>query len=132
MNFEDSLYYGGEYGEFIVEYDKKGAEVRFTGLAYDLFANGNIDGYLHVKEGIKDGQKVDFYPNGNVKQINYMGNNRSEGMLTSHYETGEKASVENRKHGVLMTFVKYDKQGQIIEQKLAPTEQDLQLAKIFE
>ena len=46
VELEINLGYGGPYDLGIVEYNENGEEKLFTGLAYDLYENGNIEGYF--------------------------------------------------------------------------------------
>lgn len=132
IDFDRSLCYGGQYGEFIVKLDEDGNEIPYTGITYILFPDGNIDMYMHVKDGIKEGELVEFYPNGNVKRILSMMNNTSEGRRIGFYEDGSFEYEEERLNGFLMTYTRYDKQGNIIDQKLKPTDEEIEIARTFE
>lgn len=130
VNFE-CLANGGEHGLEIVEFDENDNERVFTGLAYELYENGNLESYMFVKDGIKQGDFVEFYPNGNIKMINNMLDNVSEGKQVEYYENGAIKTIEERIGGFLMTFVTYDKNGNILEEKKEPTDFDKMMAKKF-
>jgi antitoxin component YwqK of YwqJK toxin-antitoxin module len=122
---------GGKYGLEIVEFDKNNNEIVFTGLAYALFDNGNVEMYMFVKDGIKQGTIVRFYPNGNVESVSNMVDNVPEGKRIEYYESGAIKTIEERIGGFLMTFVTYDENGNIIEEKKEPTDFDKMMAKKF-
>ena len=105
--FEECLEYGGPYGLGIVECADDGKEKLFTGLAYDVYENGNIECYFYVENGVKQGEYVELYMNGNIKH--------------------ESECIAGRE----MTFKKYDEQGNIVEQKIEPTEFDILYAEKF-
>ncbi|WHX48233.1 hypothetical protein QNH46_19340 [Paenibacillus woosongensis] len=78
--FDETFGYGGdEYDSFIVQYDQEGTEHLFTGIIYDCYENGNLASYYVVKDGIKHGEMVQYYLNGQVKEIKYLNNNLLEG-----------------------------------------------------
>ena len=58
----------GPYGLGIVECADDGKEKLFTGLAYDVYENGNIECYFYVENGVKQGEYVEFYMDGNIKE----------------------------------------------------------------
>ena len=81
--------YGGDnYDSFIVVYDQNNNEHLFTGIIYDCYENGNLANYYMVKNGIKNGEMVYFYPNGQVKEIKHIDNNTLEGIQKEFYENG--------------------------------------------
>ncbi|WP_314067526.1 hypothetical protein [uncultured Vagococcus sp.] len=131
VNFEKCLTYGGLHGLSIVRYGENGEEIEFTGLAYEVYGNGNIESYMFVSEGIKQGEVVDFYPNGDVKSISNLDNGAAQGKQYSYYENGQLEVEEERIAGFLMTYTKYDEKGTIIDEKKEPTEFDLLMAKKF-
>jgi len=131
IEFEQFLEYGGPYDLAIVEYTEDGKEKLFSGLAYDIYVNGNIESYFYVENGVKQGQFVEFYRNGNIKLIGNMDKSAAEGYQVEFYENGVKKYESECIAGREMTFKKYDEQGNIIEQKSEPTESDLVYAKRF-
>ncbi|RXZ01519.1 toxin-antitoxin system YwqK family antitoxin [Fictibacillus sp. S7] len=129
VEFEGYLEYGGPNELAIVEYSDDGQEKLFTGLAYDLYENGNIESYLCVKDGVKQGKYVEFYPSGNIKRIGNMNKSAAEGLQVEFYENGTKKYESHCIAGLEMTFIKYDQNGKMIEQKTEPSESDLLYAQ---
>ncbi|KSU82095.1 hypothetical protein GA0061096_3713 [Fictibacillus enclensis] len=131
VEFEEHLEFGGPYDLGIVEYTPDGKERLFTGLAYDLYEDGNIESYFYVENGVKQGKYVEFFSNGNVKRIGNMNKNSAEGYQVEFYENNNKKYESECIAGLEMTFTKYDENGNIIEQKTEPSEADLLYAKKF-
>lgn len=131
VEFEEFLEYGGPYDLGIVEYTDDGEEKLFTGLAYDLYENGNIESYFLVEEGVKQGANVSFYPNGNIKRIGKMEKGAAEGYQVEYYDNRIKKYESECIAGREITFINFDENGNIIEQKKEPTESDLLYAKRF-
>ncbi|MGE6599699.1 toxin-antitoxin system YwqK family antitoxin [Bacillus proteolyticus] len=132
VEFEEYLGFGGPYDLGIVAYDENGEEKLFTGLAYDLYENGNLESYFFVDNGVRQGVSVSFYPNGNIKRIGNMDKSAAEGYQVEFYDNGVKKYESECIAGCEMTFIKYDEKGDIIEQKEEPSESDLKYAKRFE
>ena len=131
IEFEDYLGYGGPYEQGIVEYTEEDEEKLFTGLAYDLFENGNIESYLFVENGVKQGQSVSFYPDGSIKRIGNMDKGAADGYQVEYFKNGSKKYESNRVVGREMTYIKYDENGNIVEQKKEANESDLMYAEKF-
>ena len=90
LEFEEHLEYGGPYDLAIVEYTADGKERLFTGLAYDLYENGNIESYFYVENGFKQGKYVEFYSNGTIKRVGHMNKNSADGYQVEFFENGMK------------------------------------------
>lgn len=131
IEFETSLEYGGPYDLAIVEITDEGEEKFFTGLAYDLYKNGNIESYLYIKDGVKQGKYVSFYKNGQIKRIGHMDRSAAEGYQVEFFENGAMKYESDCIAGRAMTFKKYDEHGNIIEEKEEPSEWDLAYAQKF-
>ncbi|EMI15051.1 morn repeat protein [Bacillus stratosphericus LAMA 585] len=129
--FEEHLEYGGPYELAIVEYTPDGNEKLFTGLAYDKYENGNIESYFYVEQGVKQGKCVEFYSNGNVKKIGNMNKSAADGYQVEFFENGNRKYESEYIAGREMTYIKYDKNGNIVEQKAEPDESDLKYVEKF-
>ncbi|MBC1889874.1 hypothetical protein HCA63_16070 [Listeria booriae] len=132
VNFEDNLGYGGEYDQLIVEYDNEENEFLYSGLAYDLYANGEVESYFFVKEGVKEGVYISFYENGNIKSKCNLLKGTLYGPQFEYYENGRIMREFDCVAGRIMKFTKFNKEGVIIEQKEEPDSDDLLYAKNFE
>ncbi len=129
--FEGCLEYGGPYELAIVRYTEDGKEELFTGLAYDIYENGNIESYFYVEQGVKQGKYVEFYPNGNIKKIGQLSRNAADGYQVEFFENGNKKYESECVAGREMTYIKYDENGNVLEEKAEPDESDLKYAEKF-
>ncbi|MFJ7934402.1 toxin-antitoxin system YwqK family antitoxin [Sporosarcina sp. NPDC096371] len=132
VEFEKHLSFGGPYDLGIVEYDEADEEKLFTGLAYDIYENGELESYFFIDNGVRQGANISFYPNGSIKRIGNMDKSAAEGYQVEFYENGIKKYESECIAGCEMTYVKYDDKGNIIEQKKEPSETDLVYVKRFE
>ncbi|MBJ8072435.1 MULTISPECIES: toxin-antitoxin system YwqK family antitoxin [Bacillus cereus group] len=131
LEFEECLEYGGPFGLGIVECADDGKEKLFTGLAYDVYENGNIECYFYVENGVKQGRYVEFYLDGNIRRIGNMNRSAAEGYHVEFFKDGMKKRESEFIAGREMTFKKYDEQGNTIEQKAELTEFDVLYAGKF-
>lgn len=129
IEFEKNLEYGGPYELGIVEYTNDGKEKLFTGLAYDIYEDGNIESYFYVVNGVKQGQYAEFYPNSKIKMLGNMDKSSAEGYQVEFFENGAKKYECECIAGREITYKKYDSQGNIIEQKTELSESDLLYVK---
>lgn len=125
--FEECLEYGGPFELAIVEITEDGKEELFTGLAYDKYENGNIESYFYVEQG----KYVEFYSNGNVNKIGHMSKNAADGYQVEFFENGKKKYESECVAGREMTYIKYDENGNVVEEKAEPNESDLKYAGKF-
>lgn len=127
--FEDELDWGGEYYEQIVFENESGEEVPYTGLAYDLYPDGQLDFYGRIDNGYRHGLAVYFYSNGKIKSINNQDRGAAEGIQKEYFENGDIESVSYCIARGEILYKKYDETGKIIEEKTEPTEDDFKRAK---
>lgn len=103
----------------------------FSGLTYSIDDNGNLEFYGFYKKGFKEGPFVDFYQNGQISEYKEF----SRGQITLEFEFYEDGSLKREaegKNGVYLWYKNYDKKGNIIGEKKAPTEKDLLEIKFIE
>ncbi|MFQ9598031.1 MAG: toxin-antitoxin system YwqK family antitoxin [Streptococcus sp.] len=91
--FEDELDWGGEFYEQIVCENELGEEVPYTGLAYDLYSDGQLEFYGYIDNGYRHGLAVYFYSNGKIKSINNQDRGSAEGIQKEYFENGDIESV---------------------------------------
>ena len=99
----------------------------FTGLAYELYDNGNIAYYCYYKNGFKEGYYIKFHHNGQMKSTYYMINGQTRGIRKIWYESEELKYEGDFKFGVCLTNTEWDKQGNIIGQKKTPSKNEFEL-----
>lgn len=99
----------------------------FTGLVYELYSNNEIDYYCFYKDGFEHGDYVEFYENRNIKSIQYMEYGTIVGKEETWFESGSLKSVAEYKYGVCLRLKEWNEEGNLIKEKLEPTENDLNI-----
>ena len=105
MSFDEVTEHGKEfgfelwwdpcYGYFICEIsdddnEDNDEERYFTGLAFELYSNGNLSYYQYYKDGLEDGEYVEFFPSGAVKHYGVVVENKKKtGNYYTWYESGQ-------------------------------------------
>ena len=77
-----------------------GTQKPYTGWMKSMYANGRVKGLSRLKDGIRNGQSVEFYENGRKESAGSMKDHRYYGLQTQWYENGQKWSEQNYKDGV--------------------------------
>lgn len=68
---------------------------------------------------------------GNIKRISNMNRSAVEGYYVEFFQNGMKKHESEYIAGREMTFKKYDEQGNVVKQKIEPTEFDILYAEKF-
>ena len=76
----------------------------FTGLAYELYNNGQLIYYCFYKEEFEHGAYVEFYENGNIESIQYMKYGRIRGKEEVWFENGSLKSITEYELGICLTL----------------------------
>lgn len=127
---------GIDYDELEVDYDRfgdkefivcEGEEKFFSGIAYSVFPNGNLEFYAFFRDGFKDGEFVEFYDDNKIKCIQNMRKGRTYGTRRIFYKNGTKKLEARYEYGVCLTFKEWDEDGNLIKEKSKPTEDDIKL-----
>lgn len=126
IDFDEGLWFTSYSDEVLDNPEEEGGEP-FTGLAFELYDNGNIAYYCYYKKGFKEGDYIKFYYNGKVKSIDYMIQGQTRGIRKIWYESEELKYEGEFKYGVCLKYTEWDKQGNIIGQKNNATIKELEL-----
>lgn len=127
---------GIDYDELEVDYDRfgdkefivcEGEEKFFSGIAYSVFPNGNLEFYAFFRDGFKDGEFVEFYDDNKIKCIQNMRKGRTYGARRIFHKNGTKKLEARYEYGVCLTFKEWDEDGNLIKEKSKPTENDIKL-----
>ena len=92
----------------------------FTGITYELFANGNPKGYSCYKDGYECGDNVDFFEDGSLSFINRTAPDHSRCFASGWHENGKPAMEviahrpDNKQFYIHNT---YDTNGNIISKR---------------
>ncbi|EIT87205.1 hypothetical protein A374_01454 [Fictibacillus macauensis ZFHKF-1] len=126
VDFDEKLWFTSYSDEVLDNPEDEGGKP-FTGLAYELYGNGNLAYYCYYKNGFLEGYYVKFHQNKNVKAIDYMVKGQTRGIGRIWYESGELKHEGEYKFGICLKYTEWDQQGNIINQKVAPTKGELEL-----
>ena len=99
----------------------------FTGLAYENYRNGNLMYYCYYEDGFSQGDYVEFYEDGNVKSIQNMQRGRTHGVEKIWSKMGVLQSESAYEYGVCVYLKEWDEKGILIQEKLYPTKEDLEM-----
>ena len=136
LNKDYILSNGIDYDELEVDYDRfgdkefitsEGKEIFFSGLTYSLYPNGNIEFYAFFENGFKSGDFVEFYEDGKIKSQQFMQRGRTYGFRKIWYKSGELKSEAKYEYGVCFTLKEWDEEGNLINEKTEPSEDELRL-----
>jgi|MEHZ01.4.fsa_nt_MEHZ011298861.1_2 antitoxin component YwqK of YwqJK toxin-antitoxin module len=89
-----------------------GTQKPYTGWMKSMYANGRVKGLSRLKDGIRNGQSVEFYENGRKESAGSMKDHRYYGLQTQWYENGQKWSEQNYKDGAKISEKRWYKHGQ--------------------
>lgn len=129
-DFDEKLWFSS-YSDEVLDHPEDEGGKPFTGLAYELYDNGNFVYYCYYKNGFSEGNYVEFYHNGNLKSQCYMVRGQIRGTEKIWYDSGERKYEGEFKYGVCLNYTEWDKQGNIIKQKASPTKDDLEFINKF-
>ena len=87
--FGESLWWDRSDGYYICDFSGD-EEVYFTGLAYDIYKNGNIQFYRYYENGLEEGIETEFYPSGILKSYAVIYN---ENRIALAYEWDENGMI---------------------------------------
>ncbi|MCM3569787.1 hypothetical protein [Neobacillus mesonae] len=131
VNFDEKLWFTSYSDEVIDNPEDKGGKP-FSGLAFELYDNGNLAYYGYYRNGLKEGPFVEFYPSGKIKGYRIMDGGTVKGKEIMWFENGQKAYEGESRVGRRLTYTKWNETGEIIEQKTEPTKFDLEYVKKFD
>ena len=129
-DFDEELWFTS-YSDEVLDNPENENGQPFTGLAYELFDNGNLMYYTNYVNGFIEGELIEFYKNGNIKSVKQLIHGQSNGTERIWYENGNIKFEGEYKYGIALHYTEWDTEGKIIKQKLSPTETDLELIESF-
>lgn len=129
-DFDEELWFTS-YSDEVLDNPEDENGKPFTGLAYELYENGNLIYYTNYVNGFIEGELIEFYKNGNLKSVKNLIHGQSNGTERIWYEIGELKFEGEYKFGITLHYIEWDTEGHIIKQKLSPTETDLKLIESF-
>ena len=124
INFDEELWFTSSSDEVLDKPEEKNGKP-FTGLAYELHDNGTLAYYCYYRDGFKEGNYVKFYQSGKVKTTDYMIKGQTRGIRKKWYECEVLKYEGEFKFGICLHYTEWDKHGDVISKKVAPTKEEL-------
>ncbi|WP_445383068.1 toxin-antitoxin system YwqK family antitoxin [Robiginitalea sp. IMCC43444] len=78
----------GKNNNGVYRYYLKGEDTPYTGILYGKHPNGQVSSWQEYVDGVGQGQWINYYDNGNYKEIGFYNQNRVEGPIRKFYEDG--------------------------------------------
>lgn len=120
VEFTGDVCYSGEYGQQVFNLPMEEGGESITGLVYEKYSNGNINYYCYYESGIQNGEAVVFYESGKIKGYCIMQRGQILGENIIWYENENIKLVEDCKYGIVVSYKKFDKKGNLIDEKIEP------------
>ena len=127
IDFDDDILEQEYLSDRILDNSREIEVKPFTGLTYETYPNGNLVYYCYYKNGFLNGEFIQFYSDGKVKSTEHMQRGRTYGIRKIWYNNGLLKSEGKYEYGVCLTLKEWDSKGNLVKQKLKPTEDDLKL-----
>ncbi|MCY8498305.1 toxin-antitoxin system YwqK family antitoxin [Bacillus atrophaeus] len=108
-DFED-LWFSSSSDEILDNPEDEGGKP-FSGLAYELYSNGNIIYFTQYKDGLAHGLTREFFENGNKKSDKNYRYGQLQGVSINWFEDGKKKSEQHYEHSILISEKKWDERG---------------------
>jgi len=112
----DSICYSLEFEGRTCEVLEDGSEKPLTGMIYELSSNGNLVFYCTYKDGLKDGDEVEFYESGNLLSFNQMHKGVVHGKSFCWHDNGKKKSDMISKYGYRLSIKEWDENGILVKE----------------
>ncbi len=102
-------------------------DVPYNGIGYSKYENNEMKSYCYYKDGLGDGESVEFYPIGKVKAWNNF--RMGTGECKEWYENEMLMSMGKFKDKICLEYRIWDEKGGLVELKKSPTEEDINRMK---
>lgn len=87
--------------------------IPFTGVAYELYDDGQIMSETAMTGGVEDGLQVEYYENGQIKSKLTKHNDWIHGYVTEWYEDGKIKMKSLIEYGIVVWQQQFDEGGQM-------------------
>jgi antitoxin component YwqK of YwqJK toxin-antitoxin module len=83
----------GKYVDGIYRYYEEGVSDPYSGVLYSTHSNGQTDSWQEYKDGIGQGKWINYFKNGNIKEIGNYENNLVQGSIKKYHENGNLKAI---------------------------------------
>ncbi len=97
-------------------YYEKGVTEPFTGILFSNHPNGQVHSWQNFIDGIGQGEWINYYDNGNFREIGNYNQNRVEGPIEKYHRNGQLQAKGTYKEWRIKTgeWKYYDESGKLI------------------
>lgn len=123
----------GKTTKGIYRYYAKGETTPFTGILYSKHANGQTDSWQEYVNGVGQGKWINYYENGNFKEIGYYEQNRVEGPIQKFHPNGILKAEGNYKNWRIRIgeWKYYDSKGKLLKAEDYGTQGSIQEVQAY-
>ncbi|MBN1056053.1 hypothetical protein DVW05_11940 [Clostridium botulinum] len=129
IEFSGDVCYSGEYGQQVFDKPMEDGGKPIDGIIYEKNEDGHVGYYKNYKNGIPNGESVEFYASGRLRSKCIMNRGTIDGEKIAWYENGKIKSKKNCKYGLVIECYEWDEEGNLINKKKNLTEGE---KKIFD
>jgi antitoxin component YwqK of YwqJK toxin-antitoxin module len=90
----------------------------FTGIAYELWPNGQLRDEVSFVDGAKDGISRSWSESGNLVSENSFFMNRVHGFLREWYESGQLKSEQKAELGIFLSHREWLEDGELVREEV--------------
>ncbi|MCY7870495.1 toxin-antitoxin system YwqK family antitoxin [Bacillus spizizenii] len=112
VNFDDLWF--TSYSDEILDNPEDEGGKPFTGLAFELFENGNLMYFCFYKDGLAHGLNREFYKSGKIKCEEYFKYGLVNGKSVCWHENGNIKSTSEVELSVKLNYKEWDENGKLL------------------
>jgi antitoxin component YwqK of YwqJK toxin-antitoxin module len=88
--------------------------VPFTGKAFLMYANGQLEQEATYRDGLKDGLVQEWFPNGQLRSEWHAVHGRGEGNRTQWHEDGKVKCISEHEFGCELKYDEWSDTGELL------------------
>jgi antitoxin component YwqK of YwqJK toxin-antitoxin module len=132
IEFTGDLCFSGKYGQQVYNRPMEEGGEPINGLVYEKYSNGHINYYCYHENGISNGEFVDFYESTKIKKHRIMRKGQIWGESIEWFENGSVRCIEHCKYGIVISYEKWDENGNLVDKKTEPNDSEKRLLAKYE
>lgn len=131
IEFAGDVCFSGESGYQVYDKEIEDGGKPINGILYELYPNGTLRNYAYYKDGMPNGERVNFYENGKIEDFGSLIKGTIEGEYTVWYENGVIQKKEFYKYGIALWSKEMDMEGNIIKEKTELSDSEKKLLEKY-
>ncbi|ANY70477.1 hypothetical protein BBD42_01075 [Paenibacillus sp. BIHB 4019] len=122
IEFAEDVCFSGTHGQLVFDKPEEEGGKPLSGLLYEKRENGKLAYYAYYKNGISDGDYINFYESGEVASFQKMSNGVISGKSITWFENGNIRTVAEHKYGFCIMYKEWNENKELIKEKIEPNE----------